>query len=470
MLQQVFSGELPPEALPQDPPMEVSLSWVTGFLHKHPALKLAAARVVEPDRAKFATKEQFDRLFDNLEALFDKYRYHPSMIANFDETFLVWGSNGWKVVTRASNKVGMVKEPLVHEHNTLCVTVFADGTALPALVILPLVNLPENIDPEDWKWFDWTGQKNGWIDKDIFDEYCTHVLIPNFLKRRAKLNGPDKRGLLVLDGHSSRINPELWKKFRAADIDVLVLPAHTSHVTQPLDLCVFSLFKRYLRPLPEYKDAETAPDKRYGLLKAAEHAFQMATCSRFIMKSFKRAGILPPNRMVVLGSDCVSKSPPPAKSSSTTPPKKKGNRINISNCIITDIIEEVEAQIEANKARSSSRKRTSFSATNDAPTSKRRKVTESADDESDDDVQMDVSSPSGFNLECSSCGRTSSHGTARWSSCPLCDEVYVCDRCPVGLNVHYQDEHPQQDPPKRRSNARSRNFSYTMDDDEEELD
>lgn len=93
--------------------------------------------MVEPDRAKFATRENFDRYFDNMDELLRRCPYDLSMIANFDETYLVWGCNRWKVVTRAGNKVGLVKEPQLNEHTTLCVTIFADGTTMPSLVILP---------------------------------------------------------------------------------------------------------------------------------------------------------------------------------------------------------------------------------------------------------------------------------------------------------------------------------------------
>lgn len=475
MLKQVFNGELPQEALHQEPPREVSLSWVDGFIERHSELKLAVARVMEPERVKFATKENFDKYFDNLDHLFTTHgTYHPSVIANFDETYLIWGSNGWKVVTRAGNKVGLVREPQMSEHTTLCATVFADGTPLPALVILPLVYLPEEIVLEDWPRFDWTGQKNGWISKDIFAQYCEEVLIPAFRRRRKNLDHPNKRGLLIVDGHSSRINPDLWKLFRAENIDVVILPAHTSHITQPLDLCVFSLFKRWLRPLPEYRNANTAGLKRIGLLKAADHAFQMATCSRYIEKSFKRAGIESnklPNRDVVLGSACVLKAISPSEPTITTVKNRKNNRRNISNCIITDIIDEFEETTAKDRLTSSqptsSKKRSNPTVEHAAPAPKRRSVTEIDETETRVTTQMDVSPMQNLALHCSQCQRDSSHGTARWTQCPICEEVFVCDRCPVGLGPHYEADHEGEPVPKRRTNARQ--YKFQEEDDEYDL-
>ncbi len=53
--------------------------------------------------------------------------------------------------------------------------------------------------------------------------------------------------LLILDGHRSHETTEfLWKCLKH-NIYILFLPAHTSHVLQPLDLTVFSALKRAYR-------------------------------------------------------------------------------------------------------------------------------------------------------------------------------------------------------------------------------
>ena len=71
-------------------------------------------------------------------------------------------------------------------------------------------------------------------------------MIPNFLERRSKLQKlgvPNAVGVLLVDGHSSRMSSELMEEFRLNNIKVPVLPSHASHVLQPLDLAVFGAFK-----------------------------------------------------------------------------------------------------------------------------------------------------------------------------------------------------------------------------------
>ena len=49
--------------------------------------------------------------------------------------------------------------------------------------------------------------------------------------------------LLIQDGHSSHVSIELIECARANDIHLLCLPAHTTHILQPLDVGVFKSFK-----------------------------------------------------------------------------------------------------------------------------------------------------------------------------------------------------------------------------------
>ena len=140
---------------------DVTLSWVKSFLAKHPEVKLANPRKMESSRIKFATRENFERYFATVTGLFEANDYHPSMVANFDETMLQWGKSRAKVIVGAQTKQAFVEEPELSMHVTLCVTIFADGTPEKALVILPLKNLPPDIVENDYPNFNWTGQKNG---------------------------------------------------------------------------------------------------------------------------------------------------------------------------------------------------------------------------------------------------------------------------------------------------------------------
>ena len=51
--------------------------------------------------------------------------------------------------------------------------------------------------------------------------------------------------LLVQDGHSSHVSVDQIELAQANDIYLLCLPAHTTHILQPLDVGVFKSFKAF---------------------------------------------------------------------------------------------------------------------------------------------------------------------------------------------------------------------------------
>jgi hypothetical protein len=68
-----------------------------------------------------------------------------------------------------------------------------------------------------------------------------------------------KNALLIIDGHSTRLQRKIWEDLHALDIDVICIPAHTSNITQSLDQVVNAQFKRRLQDVkgfPKKKDME----------------------------------------------------------------------------------------------------------------------------------------------------------------------------------------------------------------------
>jgi hypothetical protein len=53
------------------------------------------------------------------------------------------------------------------------------------------------------------------------------------------------RYLLIMDGHISHVSMEVVQEARAAGLDLLTLPSHTSHALQPLDVSIFKPFKQF---------------------------------------------------------------------------------------------------------------------------------------------------------------------------------------------------------------------------------
>jgi hypothetical protein len=74
--------------------------------------------------------------------------------------------------------------------------------------------------------------------------------------KRDKLQNQQARALLILDGHPTRDQFQLWKELNEDNIDVLVIPAHTSNILQPLDRVVNGNFKISLQQMRSFKKKE----------------------------------------------------------------------------------------------------------------------------------------------------------------------------------------------------------------------
>lgn len=130
----------------------------------------------------------------------------------------------------------------------------------------------------------WSSDKMGvaWL-RDVFDRYT-------------KEKSPLRHRILLLDGHSSHQTQEFIDYCRPRRILPLLLPPHSTHTLQPLDVGLFSpLSKAYGQALEEYVE------KTQGLLTHKKgdfyHLFKDAWDASFtvtnVQSSFSTTGIVP---------------------------------------------------------------------------------------------------------------------------------------------------------------------------------
>ena len=61
---------------------------------------------------------------------------------------------------------------------------------------------------------------------------------------QTRVKAGDQPRLLIVDGHGSHIRADFIAHCMENNIDLLVMPPHYSHLLQPLNVGVFSAFKR----------------------------------------------------------------------------------------------------------------------------------------------------------------------------------------------------------------------------------
>jgi hypothetical protein len=218
---------------------------------------------------------------------------------------------------------------------------------------------------------------NGFMTKAIFVAHMKENILPEIKMRQlARMEGEQKpHALFVLDGHSSRLCRELWEDFAKEGIDVVVLPSHTSHLTQPLDITVNGLLKRCLQVVG------AAPAKsKMGLdaeefFEALEDAVEGAMRRKAVREGFSRAAIYPPIPDAVLSRVPYSIDFP------KTEPRRTGREISgeeITSEAFLEKWKELELQKEKMKSTKRQRKEEIEEKKEGGDDKKKRKKTEKA--------------------------------------------------------------------------------------------
>jgi hypothetical protein len=84
------------------------------------------------------------------------------------------------------------------------------------------------------------------ITEALFIEWLDTIFLPCISELRRKFDF-DEPSILIADGHSTRVTRRVIALCGARNVIMIRVVAHSSHLAQPLNLCVFGLFKIFYR-------------------------------------------------------------------------------------------------------------------------------------------------------------------------------------------------------------------------------
>eukprot|EP01039_Chlorochromonas_danica_P008875 gene8875-9788_t len=185
----------------------------------------------------------------------------------------------------------------------------AAGKLLTPLLILPLKTFP-TLSDSVVSAFNLAGSSTGFITGEILKNVLIKGFIEDVKKIRETHGLGDRRALLILDNHSSRnAIIEQHENFEANGIEILFIPAHSSHLLQPLDLGVNLHFKQLYYSQKSKEDNqsqnEDAGTRRDHNLQILADCLRTADSPLPIKTSWERTGLWPINRDVPLRSASV---------------------------------------------------------------------------------------------------------------------------------------------------------------------
>jgi hypothetical protein len=301
--------------------------WTTHFLNRHPELKTKLGRRTDWERINAATPENITRLFNLYETV---SWIPPHRRYNADEGGIMEGQgiNGLVIGSSEQNPNTVpIKTTNTRTWTSIVECISAVGVALDPLIIFKAKSIQD-------QWFkreflaqhpSWevTFSENGWTSNDIAVEWLEKVFLP-----QTQTGNPDDARLLIVDGHGSHTSDKFMTICYLNNVYLLFLPAHTSHVLQPLDLgCFSSLKAAYRRQIGEFNTL--TDETKIGKAKFLEFyskARQIGLNKTNIQSGWRATGLYPKNVNKPLRSRWVvtprPKTPPPPLDSNIATPKR----------------------------------------------------------------------------------------------------------------------------------------------------
>jgi hypothetical protein len=290
--------------------------WVPRFIQRHPHLKVRIGRRIEAQRMDGVTVPVVNAWFDALKDILTRMKIKENNIYNMDETgFSIGTMESTRIIIDSTLHTRYQAHPGRQEWVSIVECICADGTAIEPLVIFKGHNVLQSWIPNSVlnKWY-FSANSNGWTSNLHGIEWLKRVFEP---ATRAKANGGQR--LLICDGHDSHICGSFISHCIQNRISLLILPPHTSHVLQPLDVAIFGPLKKKLTAaLAHLNEAQLVRIQKVEWLDAYIQAREQAISKTNIESAFRGAGLIPfqPQRVLrIIKSQPTT--PPPQPQTST---------------------------------------------------------------------------------------------------------------------------------------------------------
>ena len=296
--------------------------WIHRFLRRHPELASVKPRSIDAPRVKDTSPERLTKWFEDLRTTIEEFNIRPKNMYNMDESgFAIGDVEPSRRIINTKIREHFQAKPGRQEWVTVVECICADGSVISPLIIFKAENLSREWIPalvhNSWRF---SCNIKGWTSNQHGIEWLRRCFEP---MTREKANGEYR--LLICDGHDSHITGEWIGHCMDNNIVLMILPPHSSHLTQPLDVGVFG-------PLKKCMATEIEPLLRTGVarvqkvewLAAFITAHSTAFKERNIKGGFLGTGIHPfkPAKVInrVVSKSTSSTSPRPSTPSITATP------------------------------------------------------------------------------------------------------------------------------------------------------
>ncbi|KAJ8321017.1 hypothetical protein KUTeg_002604 [Tegillarca granosa] len=290
----------------RDDGKDLTMKWFYNFIRRWPEIHIRKPSSLSELHAKSTSPECINNYFTELDKILTKYdlKDKPHLIYNVDEKGINTGGTKPPNIVTSKEKVAQV----VTSERSQTITVLGCGNAaganIPPFLVFPEKRMLPELLTGATPGCDGTVSETGYSNSDIFNSY-----IKNHFLKYVQGRDPSQTILLLYDGHRSHISLSLIQWARKNNIILFVLPPHTSHLLQPMDVGCFGPFEAiYQQSAHKFMRQNIGRSiTRYDVCALACKVYNHALCPENIRSAFRKSGIYPLSADVV-DSSCTMPS------------------------------------------------------------------------------------------------------------------------------------------------------------------
>ena len=282
-----------------------SLRWWRGFRNRHGhEITLRRSEVIERGRYSNATEDIIGDYFDVLKKIIDdnNLKDRPQLIFNCDESAVQLNRAAKKVIIPRKSKHAHSMLNGSTQHITVHCCVSAAGCALPPMIVfakgMPTSRQCYRNGPINAAY---ASTDSGFMNRHIYLQWFEKVLLKY---------APAERPLLLLqDGASAHLGPELIDSAIQNNVILVCFPPKLTHLLQPCDVSLYKAMKSNTASCMQKVKLIR------GELWVGKHNFPgifneiflKTFCPGPIIDAFRTCGIYPWDKSVVMKKDVVQK-------------------------------------------------------------------------------------------------------------------------------------------------------------------
>lgn len=262
--------------------------WLCGFLARHPRISLRRPEATSINRVMACNRKDVNLFYDNLNLVFEKYKFPARSIFNVDETGISGVHKPHRSLAQKGRKqVGAITSERGETTNVVC-CMSAAGDFVPPMFIFKRERMNNALEKNGPIYAIYRCSKSGWITEVLFLEWLKHF-------SQYVNSSTEDPVLIVLDNHATHSSLASYSFCRENGIVLVSLPPHTSHRFQPLDVTFFSALKTaYSKECDMYMKSH-----HYNKIEVTDiaelfaKAYNRITSKEKGLNGFKKTGIFP---------------------------------------------------------------------------------------------------------------------------------------------------------------------------------